>query len=406
MNTSDYSPETLAVHAGIEKSEYYPAVPPIYQTSTFAFENAEQGAAAFAGKCDAYIYTRMGNPTTCALERALAALERGDAALACASGMSAIHTALAAYLKAGDHVICSDAVYGPTCTLVSSFFPEYDIESTMVDTSDVAAVRSAIKPNTKVIYVETPGNPTLVVSDLQAIAAVAHEHDCKLIVDNTFLCPILQRPIDLGADVVVHSLTKFLNGHADVVGGAIILRDRAEYPNVRRALNHFGGMLAPFDAFLVHRGLKTLPLRMERHCQSALKVAQWLENHPQVNWVRYPFLPSHPQFELSKRQSTGGGAVISFELKGGVPAGRAVMNAVKLCALAVSLGGVESLIQHPASMTHASMGAEARRRAHIDDGMVRISVGIENVDDIIADLAQALEAAAHVDSDRAAEAVV
>ena len=386
--------ETLSVHAGLEKSQYLPVVTPIFQTSTFAFDSAEQGAELFAGRTEGYIYSRMGNPTVVALENAVAILEGGAKGLACGSGMAAIHTALAALLKQGDHMVCSEAVYGPTSTLVTNFLKNIGIEATLVDTSNLSAVREAVQSNTKVIYVETPGNPTLVVSDLEAIAQIAHDAGAKLVVDNTFMSPILQQPFRWGTDVIVHSLTKFLNGHADVVGGMIVVRDESDYPAFRKTLNHLGGVLPPMESFLVHRGIRTLALRMEKHCQSALKIAKYLETHAQVEWVRYPFLESHPQFELSRKQSVGGGAVISFGLKGGVEAGRRMMNAVKLCTLAVSLGGVETLIQHPASMTHASMGAEARRQAKIDDGLVRISVGIENVDELIADIEQSLQAAA------------
>ncbi len=389
---TNWSAETLAVHAGNVPDEFHAAVPPIYLTSTFGFTSAEQGAARFAGEAQGYIYTRMGNPTVATLERALAVLEGGAAALACASGMAAIHTMLAALVKSGDHVVCSETVYGPTCTLLRSILAGYGIESTFVDTSNLEALRQALRSNTKVVYVETPCNPTLVISDLAAIAGITHDHGALLAVDNTFTSPVLQQPLRLGADIVVHSLTKFLNGHADVVGGAIILRDAEFYPRLRRMLNHFGGVLPPFESFLVRRGLRTLPLRMKRHCESALRIAEYLERHPQVEWVRYPFLPSHPQYELARRQMRGGGGVISFSLRGGLEAGRRMMNAVRLCLLAVSLGGVETLIQHPASMTHASMGAEARRQAHIDDGLVRLSVGIEGVDDLIADLEQALAA--------------
>ena len=386
--------ETLSVHAGVGKSQFLPAVVPIFQTSTFAFDSAEQGADLFAGRGQGFIYSRMGNPTVEALEKAVAMLEGGARGLACGSGMAAIHSALATLLEKGDHLVCSEAVYGPTTTLVAQYLKKGGIECTFVDTSNLNEVKDAIRKNTKVVYVETPGNPTLVVSDLEAIAGLAHGAGAKLVVDNTFMSPALQQPFRWGADVVVHSLTKFLNGHADVVGGMIVVRDEADYPTFRKALNHFGGVLPPLESFLVHRGIKTLVLRMQRHCESALKVAKHLEAHEQVEWVRYPYLESHPQYELSRKQSLGGGGVVSFGLKGGVEAGRRMMNAVKLCTLAVSLGGVETLIQHPASMTHASMGAEARRQAKIDDGLVRISVGIENVDDLIADIDQALEAAA------------
>jgi methionine-gamma-lyase len=387
---SKASLETLAVHAGVEPFQFRPIVPPIYQTSTFSFTDADQGAALFAGKEKGYIYSRMGNPTVEALERCVAALEGGYGALACASGMAAIHTALTGLLRAGDHIVCSDAVYGPTCTLVEKVLSRYDIQSTIVDTSNLDAVRQAMRANTKVIYAETPGNPTLVISDLEAICAIAHESDALVVVDNTFMSPVLQRPFLWGADVVVHSLTKFLNGHADVVGGAIVVKDEERHASFRSLLNQQGGVLSPLESFLVHRGVKTLALRMQRHCENAQKVAQYLEAHPAVEWVRYPGLTSHPQYALGLKQMSGPGGMISFELKGGVEAGKKVMNTVRLCGLAVSLGGVETLIQHPASMTHASMGPEARRRAHITDGLVRLSVGIENADEIIADLEQAL----------------
>jgi methionine-gamma-lyase len=324
------------------------------------------------------------------LERAVTTLEGGHAGLACGSGMAAIHTTLSALLGAGDHLVCSDTVYGPTYTLVESVLSRFGIEHTMVDPSNTAEIEAAIRPHTKVVYIETPGNPTLVVCDLEAVCRIAHAHGALVVVDNTFMTPILQRPFDWGADVVVHSLTKFLNGHADVVGGMIVVKEEGHYRTLRGTLNQLGGVLPPFESFLVHRGLRTLSLRMQRHCENAMRVAAFLERHPAVEWVRYPGLRSHPQYRIARKQTTGPGGLISFGLKGGLAAGRRMMNSVELCGLAVSLGGVESLIQHPASMTHASMGPEARRRANITDGLVRLSVGIENVDDIIADLDRAL----------------
>jgi methionine-gamma-lyase len=320
----------------------------------------------------------------------VADLEGGGFALACGSGMAAIHTALATLLQSGDHIVCSDSVYGPTCTLVERILPRFGVETTVVDTSDTRAVAGAFRPHTKVVFVETPGNPTLVVSDIAAVAALTHERGAQLVVDNTFPSPTLQQPLALGADVVVHSLTKFLNGHADVVGGIIVVKSEPQYDLLRKMLNHLGGVLPPFESFLVRRGIKTLALRMQKHCENALDVARFLEWHPAVEWVRYPWLPSHPHHDLARRQMTGGGGLISFEVKGGLEAGRRLMNRVRVCRLAVSLGGVETLVQHPASMTHASMGPEARARAGITDGLVRISVGIENAKDLIQDLGTAL----------------
>jgi methionine-gamma-lyase len=298
---------------------------------------------------------------------------------------------MASFLDAGSHVVCGESVYGPVTSLLEGPLARLGISATFVDSSDAYAVAAAMEKNTRLVHVETPGNPTMVVSDLDALAAVAHSHGARLCVDNTFLTPILQRPLDLGADIVVHSLTKFINGHADVVGGAMVTRSEDDRRLLRKSLNLLGGVLGPMESFLVLRGLRTLALRMERHCDSALKLAQWLEAREDVEWTRYPGSPSHPQYELSKRQASGGGGVISFGLRGGLEAGRSLMNSVKLAQLAVSLGGVETLIQHPASMTHAGMSPELRLQAGIDDGLVRISVGIEDIDEIIADMEQALD---------------
>lgn len=395
MQPGAKQPDTACVHAGVDSVDpYRPVTTPIYETSTFAFRDADHGADLFAGRADGPIYTRMGNPTVEALEHALAALEGGSAALACASGMAAIHTVFAGLLQAGDHVVSSSAVYGPTTSLLESIMGRFGVESSFVDTTDVEAVRRAMRPNTRLLFVETPGNPTLAISDIEAMADIAHARDAVLVVDNTFSSPVLQRPFEFGADVVVHSLTKFLNGHADVVGGAIVVRNDERYGRLRRFLNHLGGVLPPMESFLVHRGIKTLALRMQRHCDNALRVARFLEEHPAVAWTRYPGLASHPQYGLARKQMSGAGGLIAFELKGGVEAGKALMNAVRLCTLAVSLGGVETLIQHPASMTHASMAPEARARAGISDGLVRLSVGIEDPRDIVADLEQGLLRAA------------
>lgn len=365
-------------------------VTPIYQTSTFSFRDVDHGAALFAGKSRGYIYTRMANPTIESVENTVAVLEGGYRGLGCASGMAAIHTTLAAMLDAGDHVVCSDSVYGPTSTLLAKVMSRFGIGSTFVDTSDLEAVEGALRPETRLLFLETPCNPTLVVSDIAAVADAAHSRGAKLVVDNTFMSPVLQQPLALGADVVVHSMTKFLNGHADVVAGMIVVGNEEDYGSFRSVLNQTGGVIDPFNSFLVARGIKTLALRMERHCSNAEKMALFLEDHPKVEKVFFPWLESHPQHETARRQMKGPGGMISFELGGGTEAGKRLMNSVRLCTLAVSLGGVETLIQHPASMTHASMGAEARRQANISDGLVRISVGIENVDELIGDLEQAL----------------
>lgn len=384
--------DSKCVHAGIEKNEYGAVVPPICQTSTFIFESAQHGAALFEGKEKGYIYTRMTNPTIEAMENAVASLEGGHKALGCASGMAAVHLVFASMLKAGDHVVCSSIVYGPTTTLLKSVMAGFGVQTTFVDTSETEQIIKAVRPNTTMIYIETPANPTLSITDISAAAEIAHSNNARLVVDNTFLSPALQRPFELGADVILHSMTKFLNGHADVVAGIVIVKDEETYKHFKKVLNQTGGVIDPFNSFLVHRGIKTLSLRMQKHCENAQIIAEYLENHPLVKWVKYPGLPSHPQYQIAKKQQKGSGGVLSFELKGGYQAGEKMMNAVTLCKLAVSLGGVESLIQHPASMTHQSMGKEARMEAGITDGLVRLSVGIENVDDIISCLENALSA--------------
>ncbi|RJP65359.1 MAG: aminotransferase class I/II-fold pyridoxal phosphate-dependent enzyme [Ignavibacteriales bacterium] len=389
-NTSSLNIESKCIHSGVGKYEFGSVVPPIYQTSTFEFDSAQHGADLFAGNQKGYIYTRMTNPTVEAMETCIAELEGGHKALGCASGMAAVHLVFAAMLNAGDHVVCSQIVYGPTTTLLATIMNKFGVETTFVDTSELDAIKKAIKPNTKMVYVETPANPTLAITDLEGAAKIAHDAGAKLVVDNTFLSPVLQKPFEFGADVILHSMTKFLNGHADVVAGIVVVKDEEAYKHFKKVHNQVGGVIDPFNSFLVHRGIKTLSLRMQKHCESAMIVAEHLEKHPLIEWVKYPGLKSHPQYELAKKQQRGFGGIISFEVKGGYKAGEKMMNAVTLCKLAVSLGGVETLIQHPASMTHQSMGKEAREAGGISDGLVRLSVGIENVKDIIACLDNAL----------------
>ena len=391
MKTSNLSFDTKCVHAGIVDNEFGAVVPPIYQTSTFKFQSVQQGAKLFAGEEKGYIYTRMANPTVEALENCIAELEGGYKGLGCASGMAAIHTVLATLTSAGDHVLCSSAVYGPTTTLLNTILKKFGVDADYIDTSNLEEVKKGIKPNTKIVYIETPGNPTLYISDIEEISKLAKKHNAVTVVDNTFMSPALQRPLELGADIVLHSLTKFLNGHADVVGGIIVVKDEDTYKNFRRTLNQLGGVIDPFNSFLVHRGIKTLSIRMQRHCENSQLIAEYLEKHSLIQKVVYPGLKSHPQYALGLKQHTGHGGMITFEMAGGFEAGQILMNSVRLCQLAVSLGGVETLIQHPASMTHFSMGKAARAMGGITEGLVRFSVGIENVNDIINDLEQALQ---------------
>ena len=378
------------IHAGTIDDQFGSATVPIYQTSTFRFKSAEHGAACFSGESDGYIYTRINNPTIDALERQLAVLENGYGGIALSSGMAAVNTIYMGLLKQGDHMVSTAGVYGPSRIVMEKHYSKFGIRSTYLDTGDLDAVRKAIRPETRMIFIESPSNPTMDITNLRAIADLAREHKLITVADNTFCSPYLQRPLEHGFDVVFHSITKFLNGHADIVGGILVAREQALYDQLRPMMISLGCNMDPHQAYLVIRGLKTLAIRMERSQENAMSIARFLENHPQVKWVRYPGLPSHPQFDLAQKQMSGPGAMIAFELNGGLEAGRIMMNHVKLCMLAVSLGGVETLIQHPASMTHSKLEKPDREGAGITDGLVRLSVGIENVEDLINDLAQAL----------------
>lgn len=384
---------TRQVHAGEFDDPLGSATVPIYQTSTFKFKSADHGAACFSGEDDGYIYTRLGNPTIEALEKAVANLEHGFAGIATSSGMAAITTVYLAFLGKGKHIVSHNSLYGPARGVMETIFSRFGVEYSYVDTTDIENVRKAIRPETTMIYTETPANPTIGITDLKSLAALAHEHGIPLVVDNTFCSPYLQRPIELGADIVVHSMTKFINGHADIVAGMIISASEKYHKLIKPVMTNMGCNMDPHQAYMVHRGLKTLGLRIDRAQESAIKIANYLENHPKVAWVKYPGLKSHPQFELAKQQMDGPGSMISFELKGGLDAGKRMIDNVHLILLAVSLGGVESLIQHPASMTHSKVSHEKKIEAGITDGLVRFSIGIENVEDIIADLDQALEKA-------------
>jgi len=382
---------TKEVHAGDFKEQFGSVVTPIYQTSTFEFKDADHGARLFAGEEDGFIYTRIGNPTIRSLENKLAALENARFGIAFASGMGAVSTLFAHFLEQGDHIISTDAVYGPSRGILETYFKKFGVQADFIDTSDPFSVEKHIRPNTKLIYIETPTNPTIKLTDIEQVAAIAHPYNIPVAVDNTFSSPVLQNPLDLGANIVLHSLTKFINGHADVVGGALITDDEALYKGLHKTMTYFGANMDPHQAYMVYRGAKTLSLRVLQAQKNAMEIAEFLEKHPKIDWVNYPGLKSHPQYELAKKQMRGPGAMMSFGVKGGLDAGKKLMNNVKLAKLAVSLGGVETLIQHPASMTHAGLSPEARKKAGITDDLVRFSVGIEDVEDIIADLTQALE---------------
>ena len=391
MNTKNKGFNTKLIHSGDYEDELGSVVTPIYQTSTFKFKNAQHGADCFAGNDPGYIYTRIGNPTINSFEEKIAELENGYRGIAFSSGMAAVSTVYMALLSQGAHVVCTDAVYGPSRAILERDFSRFGVEYDFVDTSDIELVEKAIKPNTKLLYIETPTNPTIMLADIKKISELAKQHSIPVCVDNTFSTPYLQKPLDLGADIVLHSITKFINGHADIVGGVVVAKDKELYNNLRKTMTFLGGNMDPHQAYMATRGVKTLAIRMDRSQKSAQKIAEYLENHPKVEWVKYPGLTSHPQFALAQEQMSGPGAMISFELKGGFGAGEILMNNVKLAILAVSLGGVETLIQHPASMTHAGVPEQDRIKAGISSGLVRYSVGIEDLYDLIDDLNQALD---------------
>lgn len=381
---------TRLIHAGLGHDQFGSATVPIYQTSTFIFPEASEGARRFAAESDGFIYTRIGNPTIRALEEALALIEGGCGAVAVSSGMAAVSTLYMTVLSAGDHVVSTGAVYGPARSLLEKQFIRFGINASFVNTSDIEKTAAAIRPETKLLYIETPANPTLEITDIKACVELAKKHKLVLAVDNTFCTPLMQNPLEIGADVVIHSLTKGLNGHADIVGGCLVAAEQGMYDRIRNMMVNMGCNMDPHQAYLVLRGMRTLELRVNRAQENALAVARYLEQHDQVAWINYPGLASHPQHELVGGQMRGPGAVICFGLQGGYRAAEQLMNEVKLAMLAVSLGGVETLIQHPASMTHARMGRAERLSAGIGDDLVRLAVGIEDVSDIIADLEQAL----------------
>ncbi len=392
MNDKNLKFDSLLIHGGGIHDELGSAIVPIYQTSTFGFKNADHGAACFAGEDSGYIYTRLGNPTIEAMENLIARLENGYGAIGVSSGMAAVNTIYMGLLSQGDHMIGSAAVYGPSRVVMETQWSRFGVESSFVHTCDLKNIEAALQPNTKMIYIETPANPTLEITDIAAVSEFAKKHNLLLVVDNTFCSPVLQQPLDLGADVVFHSMTKFLNGHADIVAGVVVAKTKELYDTLSGVMKNLGCNMDPHQAFLVHRGLKTLRLRVEKAQENATKVAAFLKDHPAIEWVLYPGMESHPQYDIYKKQMAGPGSLISFGVKGGIKAGKTVMNNVEMAMLAVSLGGVETLIQHPASMTHSKMSQESREKAGITDGLIRLAVGIEDVDDIIADLKKALDA--------------
>ncbi len=393
---NDWGFSTLCIHGKKHTDKHDTGRPiravstPIFQSSTFAFENADHGAAIFAGEDPGYVYTRLGNPTQAAFEVEMAYLEGGEAALALASGMAAATTAVLTCCRAGEHIVAGDTLYGGTHQLFTQTLPRLDIAVTEIDARDPENFARAITDKTRLVYLETPANPTLVLTDIAAVAEIAHAKGVPVLVDNTFCTPYLQNPLSLGADIVLHSATKYIGGHGDTVAGVLV--GKADWIMQARmeTLRDVGGCISPFNAWLLLRGLKTLPVRMDRHQRSAMEIAQFLSYHPKVEDVIYPGLSFHPQHALAGRQQRGFGGMISFMVAGGRAAGKVVLDAVELCTLAVSLGDVDTLIEHPASMTHSTYNDADLKKVGIDPAMIRLSVGLEDVDDIIADLRQAL----------------
>ncbi|OAV70316.1 Cystathionine beta-lyase [Bacteroidales bacterium Barb4] len=388
MSTNKYGFSTNSVHAGEEPDFREGAtgdvVVPIHLSTTFARKQVEIPTAG-------YEYTRSLNPTRKALETKLAMLENARYGLVFSSGLAAETTVLIALLKSGDHIVAFDDLYGGTKRLFNNVFNEYGIQVSYVDATDAARVEEAIRPETRVVWVETPSNPLLKVCDIRAIAAITRKHELTLVADNTFLSPYFQNPLDLGADIVIHSSTKYIGGHSDVLGGAVLLSDAALYESLQYRQNAVGAVLSPFDSYLTLRGIKTFSLRMEQHQKNAFAIAHFLESHPKVSRVIYPGLESHPQHELSKSQTQGHGGVLSFEIKGTGTEAKNFLESLHLFALAESLGGVESLIELPSAMTHSGIPKELREQIGITDTLIRVSVGIEDVNDLIGDLSQALE---------------
>jgi methionine-gamma-lyase len=383
---------TLCVHGsgGIDTTTGAVSIP-IYQSSTFAFKSARDGAEIFSGEKEGYVYTRIGNPTQAALEKEIAFLENGEAGLAFGSGMAAISSVIFSLCNSGTNVVSSNTLYGGTHQLFQETLPRYDIRVTEVEGTDLQAIEDAIDEKTRCLYIETPANPTLAIIDIRKCSQIAKKWKIPLIVDNTFCTPYFQRPLELGASIVIHSATKYIGGHGDTVAGLVV--GKKDYIDELRGciLRDLGGITSPLNAWLLVRGLKTLAIRMERHQENALEVAKYLTLHPKVKRVWYPGLTTHPQHELAKAQMSGFGGIVSIEVKGGRQAGEILMNSVQLFTLAVSLGDVDSLIEHPASMTHSTYNAEDLKKCGISENFVRLSIGIEDCHDLKEDLSQALK---------------
>ncbi|MCD8405029.1 aminotransferase class I/II-fold pyridoxal phosphate-dependent enzyme [Tenacibaculum dicentrarchi] len=382
--------ETQAIRNQTERSQFSEHSTPLYLTSSFVFEDAEDMRACFAEEKDKNLYSRFSNPNTTEFVDKIVAMEKAEAGYAFATGMSAVFSTFGALLSAGEHIVSCKSVFGSTHSLFTKYFPKWNIETSYFKISEVEKIESLIQPNTKILYAETPTNPAVDIIDLELLGKIAKKHNLLLIIDNCFATPYLQNPIDFGADLVIHSATKLIDGQGRVLGGVTVGK-----ANLIREIYLFsrntGPAMSPFNAWILSKSLETLSIRVEKHCENALKIAEFLENHPKVNLVKYPFLKSHPKYEIAKKQMRFGGNIVAFEIKGGINAGRKFLNAIKMCSLSANLGDTRSIVTHPASTTHSKLNINDRIEVGITDSLVRCSVGLENVIDIINDLKQALE---------------
>lgn len=389
MNEEDFGFETQAIRGQLERTQYLEHSVPLYLTSSFVFEDAEDMRASFADEKERNIYSRYSNPNTIEFINKVCQMEGAETGFAFASGMAAVYSTFAALLKSGDHIVSASSVFGATHSLFVNYFPKWNIETTYFDINAPETIESCIQPNTKILFAESPTNPAVDIIDLELLGKIAKKHNLILIIDNCFATPYLQQPIKWGADLVIHSATKLMDGQGRVLGGitvgsADLIKDIYLFSRLT------GPTLSPFNAWVLSKSLETLAVRLERHCENALKVAEFLENHPQVNKVKYPFLKSHPQYAIAQKQMKLGGNIVAFEIKGGIEAGRAFLDKIKLCSLSPNLGDTRTIVTHPASTTHSKLSFEERLAVSITDGLVRVSVGLETVADIIADLEQAL----------------
>ena len=389
MSTKHF--ETDAIRTQISRTEFLEHSAPMYITSSFVFDDAEEMRTAFTGENPRNIYSRFTNPNTTEFVEKVCKMEGAEAGYAFATGMAAVFSSLAALLDSGDHIISARSVFGSTHTLFTKYLPKWNIETSYFNVDQPAQIESLIRPTTKILFAETPTNPGVDILDLAYLGEVAKKHNLILIIDNCFATPYLQRPIEFGADLVIHSATKLMDGQGRVLGG-VTVGSEALVNQIYLFSRNTGPAMSPFNAWVLSKSLETLAVRIDRHCANALKVATFLEGHPKVNYVKYPFLKSHPQYEIAKKQMSQGGSILAFEIKGGVEAGRKFLNAIKLCSLTSNLGDTRTIVTHPASTTHSKLSAEDRQEVGISDGLVRVSIGLEHQEDIIADLKQALEA--------------